>query len=171
MNRSPLNSATLGSGSRLPWITAAATQALRIVGTMNVSLRKYGAATQRMALGGHLKVIRYVTDSFTSTLRLVGSLPARVRVRVYGSAATFVSLVSSAKAYIKASAKASETLALSHAALAKVHRAIHGSAVGVLRVVGFGKGVDIYTGPAPSERIAPLIDVKPKTTTNISVGG
>lgn len=171
MNRSALNTSVLGSGNSLPWITATATQVLRIVGTMSVSLRKYGAATQSMKLNGHLRVLRYVYERLELTLSLIGSMPARAWVRVYGAVNDFIRLVGTAYGRIQVMAYGMGLLKIDATAVPRQLTAIHVDGGTTLAIVGTATGNDLYTGPSSKERTTGILPIKTQTTATVEIGG
>jgi hypothetical protein len=171
MNRSQLNGSVIGSGNSLPWITAAATQLLRIVGTMSVSLRKYGAASQSMTLNGHLRVLRYIYDHLSVTLSLIGSMPARAWVRVYGAVNDFIRLLGTAYGRINVIGVGSSTLKIDATAVPRQLTAIHADGGTTLAIVGTATGNDLYTGPSSKERTTGILPIKTQTTTTVEIGG
>jgi hypothetical protein len=171
MNRSTLNGSVMGSGNSLPWITAAATQVLRIVGTMSVSLRKYGSANQSMSLSGHLRILRYVYEQLSVTLSLIGSMPARAWVRVYGAVNDFIKLVGTAFGRINVIGYGNGSLKIDATAVPRQLTAVHADGGTTLAIDGAATGNDLYTGPASEARTTGVVLIKTQTTATVEIGG
>lgn len=170
-NTSALNTSTLGAGNSTSAIFGTAVQALRLVGSLGVSLTKYGSATQTLKLDPQLHFIRRVYDSLALTLSVVGSLPARVWTQVFGAAYGLLRLDGSGKAVRTVFGTADQPMDLTYSATPRKLTAVHMSAATTMSMSGVNNGMDEYTGPAQDDRVLGAVDISTRTLSSVELGG
>lgn len=172
MNRSALNTSLLGSSNALPWISAVASQALRLAGTISVGLTKYGSAAGSLVLGSSLKATRHIAcRASTITVALVGYLPMRVWTNVKAVVSQILRVVIGSGGHKITHAVADGALTLDGAAIPRPLIAVHVSGDIPLTLTTHIIASDLATGPAPDERVTGIVDFKTQTTGAVIIGG
>ena len=153
MNRSPLNAAPIGTGTSVPFISAAAAATLALVVSLGVSIKKYMASASSLTLQGDLTFHPRVSGVVDSALRLGGSVLASVWREVYGAVNAFVAIAGAVTGVRRVLGVSSADIALlpsvNPTILHIVYVAVHGEMV----LLGTCGGEDYYTGAAPDGRV------------------
>lgn len=112
MNRSALNSQRIGSGTSSALVTAAFSQALRLVGTVGGFVQKFGGFSQSLALSGVVTPKRYVHLRVAGTLAIVGDFIGHAFRYVYVPIAATLAINASVRGYRKVDGKFTHSLLL-----------------------------------------------------------
>ena len=170
MNRSMLNGARLGSGNALPWVTGAATQAMRLIGSLAVGVVKYGRAAGSLTLTPHLRILSYVRFPSSGTLTLTGAAIARAWVKTYGVMSQALSIFGYGRGVVQYAGSGDGTLALSGTAIPRKLTAVHGDGGTTFTLTTSNLGGDYATDPAPEDRTTGIVEIKTQTTDSVGIG-